>query len=157
MRAPKLAGRHRPNRTGDLADGGEFVGAEAATLPEPEGQVVWRALNPDDAASLDAGGSILPKDSAASKSTLEHVLQADSPSVTVVPLFKSQKTSTTTNRDFASRWNDHGMVEVDLGKVPSTVDDLTTAAGRTQHLGDASRAPPGSPVHRANKLAKGAS
>ena len=73
--------------------------------------------------------------------------------------YADQFISFTRDEKFAERWavrNNTGVTCVDLDAIHNTKIDLSTAEGRIAHLGDASREAAGSPIHKANKMAKGA-
>ena len=75
------------------------------------------------------------------------------------PGYEDQYLSFTRNERFANRWaekSNTGVVSVGLDTIQNTKIDLSTAEGRIANIGDAGKAAPGSPVHQANKWAKGA-
>jgi RHS repeat-associated protein len=115
---------------------------------------IWfRALHPNDGPNLDAGNGIVPKTPGATETPMSHVLNGSQPG------YGDQYVSLTKDRRFAERWARDASTEVgeiDLDKLNNTKLDLSTAEGRLQHLGDVSRAPVGSDLHRANKYARGA-
>jgi RHS repeat-associated protein len=115
---------------------------------------IWfRALHPDDMTNLDAGNGIIPKTPGATETPMSHVLNGSTAG------YGDQYISLTKDRNFAERWARKAGTEVgeiDLDKLNNTKLDLSTPEGRLQHLGDVSRAPVGSDLHKANKYAKGA-
>ncbi|MBC9930510.1 RHS repeat-associated core domain-containing protein [Chitinophaga qingshengii] len=115
---------------------------------------IWfRALHTDDMTNLDANNGIIPKDPNAAETPLSHVRYGSDDG------YKDQYISLTKERKFAERWarkSGTEVAEIDLDKVNNTKLDLTTPEGRLEHLGDASRAAPGSDIHKANKWAKNA-
>lgn len=115
---------------------------------------IWfRALRPQDLTTIGSGGGIIPKNPTATNTPMEHVLHGSTPG------YGDQYTSLTKERKMAENWarrNGMDVAEIDLDKVPNNKLDLSTADGRLQHLGDVSRAAPGTDLHQANKLAKGA-
>ncbi|PSL44354.1 RHS repeat-associated protein [Chitinophaga niastensis] len=115
---------------------------------------IWfRALHPNDMTSLDAGNGIIPKAPGATETPMSHVLNGSTPG------YGDQYVSLTKDRSFAERWARKAGTEVgeiDLDKLNNTKLDLSTTEGRLEHLGDVSRAPVGSDLHKANKYAKGA-
>ncbi|WP_212002634.1 DUF6531 domain-containing protein [Chitinophaga sp. HK235] len=115
---------------------------------------IWfRALHPNDMVTLDEGNGIIPKDPNANETPFSHVKNGSDKG------YADQYVSYTKERGFAERWarkSGTQVVEVDMDKVNNTKLDLTTAEGRVEHLGDASKAPKGSDLHNVNKWAKGA-
>lgn len=115
---------------------------------------IWfRALHPNDMTTLDAGDGIIPKDPGASETPMSHVLNGSTDG------YADQYISLTKERSFAERWarkSGTEVAEIDLDKLNNSKLDLSTAEGRLEHLGDVSRAAPGSDLHKANKYAKGA-
>lgn len=115
---------------------------------------IWfRALNGQDMTNLDNGNGIIPKDPTANETPFNHVLKGSEAG------YGDQYISLTKDRGFAERWarkSGNDVVEIDLDKVHGAKLDLTTADGRKAHLGDVSKAAPGSDLHKVNKWAKGA-
>jgi RHS repeat-associated protein len=115
---------------------------------------IWfRALRQQDMDSLDSGSDIIPKNPLANNTPLQHVLEGSTEG------YGDQYISLTKDRGLAESWarkSGKEVAEIDLDKVANTKLNLTTPEGRIAHLGDASRAPKGSPIWDANKKAKGA-
>jgi hypothetical protein len=125
--------------------------AQRAASTPPNLRFVYRALRPDELATVTSSG-LTPKDSRASKTIMEHVFSGSEEG------FASQFVSTTRDLGHAARWGRNtGYARIDLCRVKSPIIDLSTAAGRKQFLGDPSRMTPGSPSHKANAFAKNAS
>ncbi len=115
--------------------------------------IVYRALRYDEIRGTFENG-LFAKNPVARKSALQHVLEGSNPD------FASQFISATRNRQLAEKWARKAgtaVAAIDLRRLDTSVSDLSNSAGRVRYLGDASRVLPGHDIHRANRLARGAS
>lgn len=102
---------------------------------------------------MSTRGSV-PKNPSAQYTPLEHVLLGSDDG------FQSQFVSATRDAGHAERWArrdpQSAFIAIDLDRLSTPYFDLSDSATRVRVLGDASSAPPGSDIHRANSLARGA-
>ena len=115
--------------------------------------IVYRALRPEDILNIDKEVGILPKNSSANALPIDHVLHGSKTG------YGDQFISFTRDERFANKWASNkrtAVVSVDLDSIQNTKIDLSTAEGRMAHLGDITKAAPGSELHQANQWARGA-
>lgn len=95
----------------------------------------------------------MPKDPTANATALSHVYNGSTDG------YGDQYISLTKDKGFAERWARQSgteVVEIDLDKVANKKLDLSTGAGRLEHLGDAGGKGATPELKQANKWAKGA-
>jgi hypothetical protein len=134
--------------TGVFGDG---VGVRNSEGYKPD--LVYRALRREEmSAALETG--LVAKNTNLNITPLDHIVDGSTPG------FESQFISVTRDPRLAERWarrSGTAVVTIDLNQVGSPVLDLSTSAGRTRFLGDASRAFVGSRLQEANRLSRNAS
>jgi len=107
---------------------------DSLKLVDPFGwsDIWYRALHPDDMASLDAGGDINAKDITANQPPTNHVNFGSEDWYS-----GDQYVSVTRDPALAEKWaRDSGtdVVEVDMGKSNSKLVDLSTPEGRNKNI-----------------------
>jgi RHS repeat-associated protein len=127
------------------------------TMVDPFGwMALFRALRPVEVPTAQTNG-IDARNPSANATPMEHVVHG---SDDLYP--GDQFLSMTRDRGLAENWARRtpgsAVAVIDETRLPADGKlDLSTSAGRLEHLGDASRAAPGTDLHAANKMSRGAS
>jgi RHS repeat-associated protein len=150
-------GRYTSRDRLGLLGGAELYGYVARPLShaDPLGltDIVYRALNRADIERLNSGQDLMPKVPTAGATPYDHVLKGSEPGYP-----GTQYISFTRERPFAERWAARSgteVVEVDLDELQNMRLDLSTGAGRAEHLGPLTHASSGE-LRRVHKWARGA-